>query len=234
MKEMGLEVNKPQFAAEHKKPIFQSLFKNHLGREFDQMMPNMVWVNDITYAMLGDTYYFICVILDLFSRRLLSFGISNVLIPCLYQCSANDFVFEDAFCIAIELVAHDEQIMVADYYDYISGYTIFCDLSEDDANWQQTDDRLDGRNATYYTKHKILDMQEKDIQELCSVPFILDFDLDYFTHPHIINANFQKNVGVLIRRAAAITIAKEPEYFDYEKSDKTFSNDQALKMLLTL
>ena len=149
-----------------------------------------------------------------------------------FHCNANNFVFEDTFCLAVELVAPDEQIMVADYYDYINGYTIFCDLSEDDANWYQTDDRLNEQNATYYTKNRILDMQENNIQALCSIPFILDFDLDYFTHPNIINADFQKNVGTLIRHAVAITIAREPEYFNREKADEQFSNDQALEMLL--
>ena len=151
-----------------------------------------------------------------------------------YSCAATNFSFEDTFRLAIELVAHDEQIMVADYLDYISGFTVFCDLSEDDANWQQRDDRLGGQNATYYTKYKILEMEEDDIQTLCSTPFILDFDLDYFTHPSIINPEFRKNVGELVRHAVAITIAKEPEYFDLEKTYKEFRNDQALEMVLNL
>lgn len=151
-----------------------------------------------------------------------------------YHCNANSFVFEDAFRLAVELVAHDEQIMVADYYDYINGYTIFCDLSEEDANWYQTEDRLNGQNATYYTKNRILSMQDTDIQEFCDSPFILDFDLDYFTHPNIVDAVFQKNVGTLIRNAVAITIAQEPEYFDREKTDKQFTNEQALEILLNL
>ena len=151
-----------------------------------------------------------------------------------YHCKANNFVFEDAFCLAMELVANDEQIMVADYYDYINGYTIFCDLSEEDANWYQREDRLNGQNATYYTKNRILSMQDTDIQKFCDSPFILDFDLDYFTHPNIVDAVFQKNVGTLIRNAVAITIAQEPEYFDREKTDKQFTNEQALEILLNL
>ena len=149
-----------------------------------------------------------------------------------YHCNAKNFVFEDAFCLAMELVAHDEQIMVAAYYSYINGYTIFCDLSEDEVKCYQEDDRFYGQNATYYTKHGILNMQDNDIQELGSSPFILDFDLDYFTHANIINAGFRKNVGTLIRNAVAITIAREPEYFDREKTDEQFSNEQALEMLL--
>ena len=152
----------------------------------------------------------------------------------LYHSKADDFDFEDTFCLAMELVAHDEQIMVADYYDYINGYTIFCGMSEDDANRYQTDDRVGGQNATYYMKNKILEMAEKDIQALCNTLFILDFDLDYFTHPSIINSKFHENVGKLVRHAVAITIAKEPEYFDREKTDQKFLNEHALEMLLNL
>ena len=75
-------------------------------------------------------------------------------------------------------------------------------------------------------------MEEEDIQALFGTKFILDFDLDYFTNPSIINSEFHKNVGELVRHAVAITIAKEPEYFNREKTDKNFRNDQALEMLL--
>lgn len=48
MQEMRLEVKKPQFLAEHKKPIPRSVFKNYLLRQFEQAEPNLVWVSDIT------------------------------------------------------------------------------------------------------------------------------------------------------------------------------------------
>lgn len=90
MQEMGLEVKKPQFLAEHKKPIPRTAFKNHLGRQFDQMQPNLVWVSDITYAKVGETYYFICVILDLCSRSLLSYGISDLIDTTLVMKTFDD------------------------------------------------------------------------------------------------------------------------------------------------
>jgi len=92
MKKMGLEVKKPQFLAEHKKPIPRSIYKNHLGRQFDQMQPNLVWVSDITYVKVGDTYYYICVIIDLYSRRILSYGLSDLIDTVLVMKT-----FEDAY-----------------------------------------------------------------------------------------------------------------------------------------
>lgn len=90
MQEMGLEVKKPQFLAEHKKPIPRSVFKNYLLRQFEQAEPNLVWVSDITYAKVGETYYFICVILDLCSRSLLSYGISDVIDTTLVMKTFDD------------------------------------------------------------------------------------------------------------------------------------------------
>lgn len=79
MKEMGLEVEKPKYLAEHKKSVPRYYFKNHLKQEFEQDAPNKVWVSDITYVKVGEQYYYICVILDLFSRMALSYGISDVI-----------------------------------------------------------------------------------------------------------------------------------------------------------
>ncbi len=77
MKEMGLEVKRPQYMAEHLKPIPRMYLKNNLHQNFEQSAPNMVWVSDITYVKVGMRYYFICVILDLFSRKVISYGISE-------------------------------------------------------------------------------------------------------------------------------------------------------------
>ncbi|MBR2293261.1 MAG: IS3 family transposase [Clostridia bacterium] len=90
MQEMGLEVKMPPFLAQHKKSIPRPIFKNLLGRQFDQMQPNLVWVSDITYAKVGETYYFICVIIDLFSRRLLSYGISDLIDTTLVMKTFDD------------------------------------------------------------------------------------------------------------------------------------------------
>ena len=92
MKEMGLEVAKPIYKAEHQKPLPRAYFRNYLSRQFDQPKPNLVWVSDITYVKVGKQYYYICVILDLFSRRVLAYHISDTIntVLCL-------MTFDDAF-----------------------------------------------------------------------------------------------------------------------------------------
>lgn len=93
MKEMGLEVAKPTYKAEHQKPVPRSIFKNILSRQFDQPKPNLIWVSDTTYIKVRDQYYYICVILDLFSRKVLSYGISNA-IDTMLSLSTFDSAFQ--------------------------------------------------------------------------------------------------------------------------------------------
>ena len=64
---------KTLYNKEHAKP------KNHLNQNFNVSRPNEVWVSDVTYFRLHEKSYYICVVLDLFSRRILSYhiGYSN-------------------------------------------------------------------------------------------------------------------------------------------------------------
>ena len=49
-------------------------------------------MSDITYVKVGEQYYYVCVILDLFSRRVLSYRISDTI-----DTSLSLSTFEDAF-----------------------------------------------------------------------------------------------------------------------------------------
>ena len=92
MKEMGLSVAKPRYKAEHQKSLPRAYFRNLLARQFDQPQPNLIWVSDITYIKVLDQYYYICVVLDLFSRRILSYSISDSINTALTLAA-----FDDAF-----------------------------------------------------------------------------------------------------------------------------------------
>ena len=77
MKELGLRVAQAPYSAEHLKPLKKSFYKNQLMRQFEQTAPNLVWVSDITFVKVGKQYYFVCVVLDLYSRMVLSYGVSD-------------------------------------------------------------------------------------------------------------------------------------------------------------
>jgi transposase InsO family protein len=50
---------------------------NVLNRRFNASKPNKAWVGDVTCFKLGEKYYFICVIIDLFSRKVIAYRVSR-------------------------------------------------------------------------------------------------------------------------------------------------------------
>ena len=50
--------------------------ENILNQEFSVSAPNSVWVSDVTCFKLKDKYQYICVIIDIFSRKVISYKVS--------------------------------------------------------------------------------------------------------------------------------------------------------------
>ncbi len=79
MKEMNL--NSMRKSAKSNCPSLYSTKKktNLLHRSFHVDAPNKIWVSDVTCIKLKNRYYYICVIIDLFSRKVVSYriGLSN-------------------------------------------------------------------------------------------------------------------------------------------------------------
>ncbi len=53
-------------------------YKNYLNQQFTTTRPDEVWVSDVTYFRFNDHNYYICVVLDLFARRVVGYKISKV------------------------------------------------------------------------------------------------------------------------------------------------------------
>lgn len=51
--------------------------ENILKQNFNAEKPNQIWVSDVTYFSYNERKFFICVILDLYSRKVLAFKISK-------------------------------------------------------------------------------------------------------------------------------------------------------------
>ena len=47
-----------------------------LRRQFHQSAPNLVWVSDFTYLRVNRTWYFLCIVMDLFSRKIIGWSLS--------------------------------------------------------------------------------------------------------------------------------------------------------------
>ena len=57
-----------------KSKYIQSLLdmNNVLKQDFHQSAPNLVWCSDITYLRVQNRFYYLCVIIDLFSRKVIA------------------------------------------------------------------------------------------------------------------------------------------------------------------
>lgn len=49
---------------------------NHLYQQFRHKAPNLIWVSDITYIKAGGNWYFLCIVMNLFSGKVISWHIS--------------------------------------------------------------------------------------------------------------------------------------------------------------
>ena len=76
MQEMGLEAVGRHSKREHKKQGGLTKRQNILQQQFNVLKPNQVWVSDTTCFKVKDKYYYICVIIDLFSRRIVAYRVS--------------------------------------------------------------------------------------------------------------------------------------------------------------
>ena len=50
---------------------------NVLNQEFRPSEPNKVWVSDFTYIKTSKGFRYLCVIMDLFSRKIIAWKLSN-------------------------------------------------------------------------------------------------------------------------------------------------------------
>ena len=71
----------PKMSTAHPKYYFcrsdDRLCPDHLRQSFTQNAPNLVWVSDITYLRAGGKWYYLCVVIDLFSRKVIAWHLSS-------------------------------------------------------------------------------------------------------------------------------------------------------------
>ncbi|MBL0637471.1 IS3 family transposase [Aeromonas veronii] len=77
MKEVGLVSKQP---GAHRYQVAQSErpdIPNLLAREFDVQQPNQVWCGDITYVWAGGRWHYLAAVLDLHTRRVVGWAMSD-------------------------------------------------------------------------------------------------------------------------------------------------------------
>ncbi|PKM71789.1 MAG: hypothetical protein CVU91_12330 [Firmicutes bacterium HGW-Firmicutes-16] len=85
MKELELVCNAQKKTLQEYRRVYQysghAFAVNKLKRQFTQTAPNLVWVSDLTYLRTLEAVYYLCVILDLFSRKVISYTLSDSKAP---------------------------------------------------------------------------------------------------------------------------------------------------------
>lgn len=69
-----MSTDKPHYLEKHS---YNGDFTNHLHQEFNQKAPNLVWTSDFTYSKVNGKWYYLCIVMDLFSRKVISWHISG-------------------------------------------------------------------------------------------------------------------------------------------------------------
>ena len=93
----------------------------------------------------------------------------------------------------------------------------------------ERDDRIMGYNATYLSRESWACWSGENIDD----PLVVDFDLDFFGCSTDFDDVFKQKVTPLLKRAKAITIAREPKFFEDCKTADNYTNEQALEQLLS-
>ncbi len=76
MQEMGLHCIGRNAKQEYKKQVNRRGRPNVLRQQFNVSEPNQVWVSDITCFAIKEKFYYICVVIDLFARKVIAHGVS--------------------------------------------------------------------------------------------------------------------------------------------------------------
>lgn len=104
--------------------------RNHLERDFEALEPNTKWVTDITYIRTAECWLYLCVVLDLFSKRVVGWSMStvqdrqlvlNAVLMALWQRSNREPV-----------VLHSDrgtQFTSADYQQFLTDHNLTCSMS---------------------------------------------------------------------------------------------------------
>ena len=50
--------------------------ENHLNQAFTQDAPNLAWVSDFTYLKAAGKWYYLCVVIDLFARKVIGWNLA--------------------------------------------------------------------------------------------------------------------------------------------------------------
>jgi len=151
---------------------------------------------------------------------------------------------KDSVTRALKNLNNDEHIVTAIKTDIISSaFVIAHNAADTDTNTyrehkiacqnlEKHDDALESHTLTTALKNFDQIVAASDETALCSEPYILDIDLDYFNTFKSVDPDDSKVFKNLVENASLITIATEPEYVEGCALDPNLNSEYLLDVLL--
>jgi putative transposase len=103
---------------------------NLLDRHFDVDKPNRVWVSDITYIPTSEGFLYLAVVLDLYSRRVVGWGMSKRLTPELVSSALHQALNKRE--VEPGLMHHSDRDMLYSshlYQGFLTNHAMVCSMS---------------------------------------------------------------------------------------------------------
>lgn len=72
-----MNMNLPKRSTEKPKRKDNGPCINHLNQQFNPASPNSVWASDFTDIKVNGSFHYLCVVIDLFSRKVIGWSLSN-------------------------------------------------------------------------------------------------------------------------------------------------------------
>ncbi len=77
MKTMNLPKMSTVKPPKHRHIPDETVYENILAQKFNPPAPNIVWVCDFTYINVNFNFYYLCAIMDLYSRKIIAYKFSK-------------------------------------------------------------------------------------------------------------------------------------------------------------
>ena len=109
---------------------------NHLGRDFHAALPNQKWVSDITYLWTDEGWMYLAVLIDLYSRAVIGWRLSNRMTRQLVCDALTMALCRRGFPQGV-LVHSDRgsQYCSKEYQQMLSDHDLLCSMSRKGNCW---------------------------------------------------------------------------------------------------
>lgn len=136
IRELGLKRRRRPYAHYRRATKPAVVAANHLDRQFDPARPNQCWAGDITQIRVGRRWWYVAVVMDLFSRRIIGWATGTM---------AGSYLAEQALALALahrqptgELLFHSDQgcqYSAQRFVDFLASHSIQQSMSRRGNCW---------------------------------------------------------------------------------------------------